>query len=336
MRLLRISFALFLLAGGWNLRAQDSRDLIFVARRSGVAEVLNATTLDTLARIHVGFRVERFSASADGSKLEIAGYAAGAGCCKHYMLDPGTGRLKEKPAAGYNGNFGDCLTSPDGHWCFQLKSFRGPALKMVNLEQPGPARVLTPPDLPEESSSGTWGASGVWSGAEFYLYVQGPDNPGFLWNVRPGAETLGAAVKVAPFGEAPDCRTRRLPVWKSIVAAAGNVFLYEPFGSKADRTAVCGAALPGGAWVVDPATGGLRKQIAPEFRFSHVVPDTAGTSLYGVALGVEGWDGPVRIVKLDAREGTPLESRTFDPGVLQIGVGRLQKVPAGDVSARLE
>jgi hypothetical protein len=334
MRLLRISFALFLLAGARNVQSQDSRDLIFVARRSGVAEVLDATTLDTVSRLQFSFRVERFSASADGSKLEVSGYAAGEGCCKHYTLDPATGRLKGNPAAAYTGDFGDCLISPDGHWCFRLKSFRGPALKMVNLQQPGPARVLVPPDLPEEGSEGNWSATGVWSGSEFYFYVQRPNHPGFLWTVPAGAETLGAAIKVAPFGEGLGCRTR-LPVMKSIVAAAGNIFLYEPFGSKAERTE-CRAALPGGAWMLDPATGGLTKQIASELRFNNLKPDTAGTSLYGVALGKDGWDGPVQVVKLDAREGTPLESRTFQPGVLQIGVGRLQKIPAGDISAQIE
>jgi hypothetical protein len=330
-RLLLVIVGLLLWAGASDLRAQGT-DLIFTASRSAITEVVDAVTLDTVARVHFDFQVERLSASADGSRLEVAGYAAGGWCCQHYTLDPATWKLEEEVPASERGDYGACLVSPDGRWCFQLKSFRGPALKVVDLREPGSARVLIPPGLPEENSEGNWAATGVWSADRFYLYVQRPNDPGRLWTVSPGAEALGPGIEVAPFGEAPGCRAR-LPVSKGIVASAGNVFLYEPFGSKADRTGTCGMALPGGVWMLDATTGRLTGQVASEFHFNRLIPDASGSTLYGVALDNRNWNGPVQIVRLNGRDGTVMQTRTFEPGVLQITAGRLAKVPVGNVSA---
>jgi hypothetical protein len=43
------------------------------------------------------------------------------------------------------------------------------------------------------------------------------------------------------------------------------------------------------------------------------------------------WSSPVQLVALDVQGGRVLKSRTFDPGVLQIAVGRLRGVPIGDI-----
>jgi hypothetical protein len=93
-------------------------------------------------------------------------------------------------------------------------------------------------------------------------------------------------------------------------------------------------ALPGGAWMLDTDTGRLTKQVAALFHFNSLIPDPYGSTLYGVALGKADWNGPVQVVRLDGRDGTVLQTRTFEPGVLQIAIGLLAKVPAGDVSAR--
>src|ERR1039458_9168362 len=321
------------LTGASALWSQGSTEFILAARRSGIAEVVDAVTLETVARIHFDFQVERLSASADGSKLYVAGYGAGAGCCKHYTFDPATLKLEEDVPLSGRSDYGDCLASPDGRWCFQLKNFRGPALKTVDLRESGPARELIPPGLPEENSEGNWHARGVWSGDRFYLYVARPNDPGLLWTVSPGTEVLGAGIAVAPFSEARGCR-ERLPVDKGLVGAGGNIFLYEPFGSKADRTGTCGMALPGGAWMVDTATGRLTHQIASEFHFNRLIPDRSGSTLYGVVLGKANWNGPVQLVRLNKRDGKLMRSRTFAPGVLQIAIGPLGKVPVGDVAAR--
>jgi hypothetical protein len=205
----------------------------------------------------------------------------------------------------------------------------------VDLREPGTARVLIPSDLPGENSEGNYSATGVWSRTRFYLYVQWPNDPGLVWTVLPGAEALGAGTRVAPFSEVPGC-PERLPVAKTLVAAAGNIFLYEPFGSKADRTGTCVMALPGGAWMLDTNTGRLTNQIAPEFHFNRLISDRSGSTLYGVVLGEAGWGGPVQLVRLDERDGRVLQARTFEPGILQIAIAALAKSPVGDVQARAQ
>jgi hypothetical protein len=190
-RLFQSMVCLLMLTGASDLRSQGAREFIFAARRSGIAEVVDAVTLDTVARVHFGFQVERLSTSADGSSLDVAGYAAGAPCCKRYRLDPATWKLEEVVPSRERSDYGACLVSPDGHWCFRLKSFRGPALQAVSLRESGAARVLIPPDLPEENSAGNWSATGVWSGARFYLYVQRPNDPGLLWTVLPRPKHWG-------------------------------------------------------------------------------------------------------------------------------------------------
>jgi hypothetical protein len=326
---------LVLLTGASDLWSQESREFIFAAHRTGTGEVVDPITLETVARVHFDFRVERLSAGADGSGLDVAGYGEGAGCCKHYTLDQATLRLKEEVSSSERTDYGSCLVSPDGRWCYRLKSFRGPALKAVDLRDSGTARVLIPAGLPEENSEGNWSATGVWSGARFYLYVQRPNDPGLFWTVLPGTEALGAGLGVAPFSEVAGCR-QRLPVTRSLVAAAGNIFLYEPFGSTADRTGACERALPGGAWMLDTTTGRLTHQIASEFHFNKLISDRSGSTLYGVVLGEAGWNGPVQLVRLDERDGKVLQARTFEPGVLQIAIGALAKSPVGNLSARAQ
>jgi hypothetical protein len=203
---------------------------------------------------------------------------------------------------------------------------------MIDLRGIEPARVLVPADLPAEDESGNWSATGAWSGDRFYLYIQRPSDPGLLWTVQPGVAELGKGTAVAPFGATQGCRAR-LPVVRGLVAAAGNLFLYEPFGSKADRTGMCGTALAGGAWTVDAVSGRLSGPVAPGFHFNHLTADASGSTLYGVALTGAGWSAPVELVRMDGRDGSVLNIRTFDPGVVQIATGRLTTVPAGDVSA---
>ncbi len=328
-RLFQAIAGLLILTGASNSRAQDSGNFILAARRTGVAELIDPATLETVARIHFDFHVERLFVGSDGSELYVDGYGAG-GCCEHYTLDLSTLKLNEAGSNEENG-FGNSLRSPDGRWRVELKSFRGPALKMFDLET-GAVQELTPAALPlsEEECGGNWAAGGTWSGGHFYFYVACPNHPGFLWTVSPGATELGAGVPVAPFGEAPDCQ-ERLPLDKMLVAAGETLLLHEPFGSKADRTPGCQTRLPGGAWMLDPATGRLTRQIAAGFHFNVLIPDSSGSTLYGVDPGNGNWGGPVKLVALNVRDNEVMKSRVLDPGVLQISIGQLRQVPKGDV-----
>ncbi len=325
-RLFPALFFLSFLTGASNLRAQSSRDFVFVARRSGIGEVLDAATLATVARIHFDFHVERLAASVDGSKVRVEGYASGAPCCKHYNFDPVTSKLEEDiPSRQGRDGFGECLLSPDGRWCVQLKSFRDPVLKMVDCTDPRSARELVPPNLPPQDSSGNWYSQGAWSGERFYLYVSRPDDPGLLWIVPPGVESLGAGIPVTSFNEAPGC-SPRLPVVKHLVAAAGRLFLFESFGNTNKSSRQC-SGLPGGAWIVDPDTGRLTAHIAPEFHFSGLIAAPSGAVVYGVGE-------PDQLVRWSALDGKVTNSRVLGPGeVLTIAAGRLQQPLAGDVTA---
>ncbi len=227
------------------------------------------------------------------------------------------------------GNFGNPQISPDGRWRFEMRSFRGPALKTFDLAT-GAAQELIPPALPlsEENCGGNWSAQGIWSGDRFYFYVKCPAHPGFMWTILPGATQLGVGTAVAPFGEVPGCR-QRLPLERALVAAAGKLFLYEEFGGKGDRTRMCHVTPPGGAWMVDTGTGRVSRQIAAGFHFNRLISNQSGSTLYGVDPGAR-W-GTVQLVALDGQNYDVIHSRNFDPGPLQIAIGPLREVPAGDV-----
>jgi hypothetical protein len=224
------------------------------------------------------------------------------------------------------------LISPDGHWRFRLNSFRGPSLETFDIEERGPTRKLIPPGLPPEDESGNWYAQGAWSGSHFYLYVSRPDDAGLIWTVAAGAESLPAGIPVEAFNQAPNCN-EPLPVGRGLVTAGGNLFLYEPFGNRNVSARHC-EGLPGGAWVLDPATGRLTRQIAAELHFSGLIADPAEPVLYGIALGGDNSLGePEQLVRLNALDGTVVNSRTLGPGEsLRVSVARLRDTRDGDVT----
>jgi hypothetical protein len=325
---------LLLLWGAPGLRSQIPGEFVLVARRTGGVEVLDALTLQTVGQLHFDLSVEKLSANPDGAALYVDGYSSGP-CCRHFALDLATLILTEIPgppdASRSRDSFGNPQISPDGRWRFELKSFRGPALRTIDLST-GDRMDLAPSALPltEEACGGNWYAQGAWSGDRFYFYVACPNHPGFLWTVSPGAHELGAGIQVAPFAGNSACRSH-LPVVKSLAAAAGKLFLYESFGSKFDRTPGCAAALSGGAWILDPATGQLSGPVAPGMHFNRLAANRSGSMLYGIDPGDAAWRGPVRLVALESQAYRVIQSRTFDAGVLQISIGVLRGLPSGDV-----
>ncbi|HLK47660.1 MAG TPA: hypothetical protein VKT49_05970 [Bryobacteraceae bacterium] len=311
-----------------SLWAQDQRQLILVARRSPLVEILDSANLQTVASIHFDTRIELVTASEDHSTLNIRAYD-GHACCSPYTLDTATRKLV-KTVSNQRDYFGECLISQDGRWCARLKSFRGPALRMLDTKQ-GTVRELVPPELPPEDPAGNWSATGAWSGDYFFLYIKRPADGGFLWAIPPDTEKLGPGTSVASFGESGGC-IERWPVDKAIVAAGKRIFLYEPFGDKTDRSAGCSEPPPGGAWEVDPANGKLSNEIAPRLHFNAIVSGQSGLSLYGVLPGSPNWQSPVEVVTLRAADGSVEQSRTFGPGVLRIGIGSLATSLIGYVS----
>lgn len=319
----RLPAVLLLIALAACLRAQVAREVVLAARRTTVAEVIDATTLDTIAYLHFDVRVDKLQPSADGRELFIDGYPQDGGCCRHYILDLASLQLTDRNIRNYPILH---LPSPDGHWRLDLKNFPGPSLTAVNLDtQEASELVLT--GLPVDDSDEVWAGTGTWSGGHFYYYVARPNHSGFLWTVLPSDRQLGAPIAVDPFGEEPGCRWGLPPV-KNLIAVGDSLLIYETFGNKVDRFP-CKAA--GGAWKLDPATGRLTGYIAPAIHFNTLLSDQSGATLYGIDPGATNWSGPVGLVTLDSGNGAILKTRSFDPGVLHISVGRLRDLPTGDV-----
>ena len=323
---------LFLTAAPLALRSQSQGDYILIARRSPVAELVDAATLQTVTRIHFDFLAERISGMPGSPAVKVDGYQKGGSCCKHYLLNLATQQLTEDPPLNSPGY---ALVSPDGLWRYELRSFRGPALEAFNLKDHGPSRRLIPPGLPPEDQSGNWYASGTWSADRFYLYIQRPDHPGFLWTVLPGTESLGAGVAVSAFNEVPNC-FRPMPATRGILASGDNLILYEPFGNRLASSRHC-EGIPGGAWFVDPSTGRLTKQIAPEFHFASLIPDDLQPVLYATALaGKDSIGEPEQLLRLNAQDGAVMKSRVMGPGEsLVISASRLTGVPSGDITVKV-
>src|SRR5689334_12313231 len=98
--MIRLSAIAALLACS-TVTAQHSKDMILAASRSGIVELIDRSTLETLSRIHfdLGPRsagLNGVSASADGSMLYVEGPIENEphGCCSLYSIDLATLQLK--------------------------------------------------------------------------------------------------------------------------------------------------------------------------------------------------------------------------------------------------
>jgi hypothetical protein len=115
------------------------------------------------------------------------------------------------------------------------------------------------------------------------------------------------------------------------VAAGAVVFRYEEFGFTSDRRNRCPGRVPGGAWIVDPATNRLLGQVGPDLHFSELVPNQNGSEVFGLASEDPNWAGLVQLVRIDVRERVVRLSRTLDVDYWRISAAPLRVVPTGDV-----
>ena len=352
--MLRLSATAVLLAYS-ILAAQDSRNMILAASRSGIVELIDPSTLATLARIN--FKVgpvglNGISASADGSSLYVEGPTPQEpnACCVLYSLDLAT--LQVKLAASIPGSrsrnsfvFSDGLVynsatlmpnkmpgdmsndrfhlSPDGRWLFGVNSFHGPALDLYDINGGRLIRRLTPVGL-----KGDWWPSGVWSGDRFYLYANDGNGTGRLWTVSPESTQLGPGDAIAALGSVSGC-SNQSPT--GIAASGGAVFIYEEFGFKVDRRNGCKGQVPGGAWRIDPTKSIRGHQIAAGRHFSVLFANPAGSALYGLCTESPNWDLPAELVRMDPSDGRILQSRHLDAGFWRIAMAPLRVVPSGDL-----
>jgi len=321
------------------LSAQDTKQFVLAANRAGIIELLDPVSLETLSRIHIELPTDSVglngtSANEDGSMIYVEGPMADhpSGCCSLYSIDLATLRMNRVESiagrgSGIKGMSNDRLhTSPDGHWLFGVRSFRGPALDVYDRAQRTTVRQLMPTGL-----DGDWSAGGDWSGDEFYFFASKHDGSSArLWKVLPDTTDLGAGVAVESFVQPSGCKASAF-VNEQFVVDGKGVFIYEAFGFILDRRVDCPNVVPGGAWEIDPSTGHLIRQIAPDLHFSVLIPDGEKSVLYGLSSAGPHWDSPAELVRIDARDGQILQSRTLDTGRWNISIAPLRQTPKGDV-----
>lgn len=140
--------------------AQDTKQFVLATNRAGVVELLDPVSLQTVSRIHSDFPpnsvgLNGASANADGSMIYVEGPMVDNpnGCCSLYSIDLATLRMDQAASiagrgSGIEGMSNDRLhVSPDGHWLFGVRNFRGPALDMYDLVQGNIVRQLVPTGL---------------------------------------------------------------------------------------------------------------------------------------------------------------------------------------------
>jgi hypothetical protein len=338
----RLLFPAILLACS-SVSAQDAKQFILAASRSGVIELIDPVSLQTLGRIHVdlsrdGVFLNEVSASADGSTIYVQGPIARHpnGCCSLYSIDLATLRIGEASSiAGSPGPGNEQFKrmrndrvhrSPDGHWLLGVKSFPSPALDVYDAAHEILVRQLTPAGL-----EGDWHFAGIWSGDRFYLYGSKIDGSSArLWSVTPDTTDLGAGVKVELSEHPAGCDATSF-TFAQIASAKNYLFIFEAFGFKLDRRNACRNFIPGGAWEIDPSDGRLLRQIDPELHFAALVSDKEEPVLYGLSNGGPEWEFPVQLVRIDAGTGLVLQSRILDTDIWNISIGALRMAPTGDV-----
>jgi hypothetical protein len=348
------------------LEAQDANRYILATRRSGAIEIIDPESLATLGRIHFDLPssssgLNGVSASADGTMLYVEGPIpnepkfrdAVGGCCVLYGIDlatlqtrqvadiPGTasrsafvtsdGITYQTAALGGAAGikemvrWNDMHVSPDGRSIFGVTHFPGGALDTYDPAQGKILHYLVPSDLGER-----WWPNGIWMDDRFLFYAARDDgSTARLWSVSPGATELGEGVPVEPFAKVSGCSSY---VEAGLATSSGNLFLYEMFGWKLDRRNYC-SGVPGGAWILDPSSGSLLAHVAPDLYFSELIADREKGELYGLSVGDPGWGSRVELVRMDAQNGTILQSRVLESDYWRIAFAPLRTVPAADVRA---
>ena len=338
-----------------GVEAQASTDFIITVRRTGVIEFLDPATLKTISSITVNIPPSNRTglngvfANPDGRTIYVEG-PAGAGCCWLYSIDLAT--LQTKKVADIWGtrsrrtflSIGPSLlqpisaiaaqatekpegdhwqSSPDGRWWFSLRS--GPALDLYDVARGEIVRSFTTAGLDEP-----WWSSGAWLGNRFYVYATHGES-GRLWTLSAESTQLGASVAVPELGSIPGCSDEALT---KMAATGDRLLLYEIFGAKIDRRDRCDD-VPGGAWMIEPATGQFTRLVASTLHFWQLFPSRSGSELYGITSEVPNRQAPAHLLRLDAHSGKVLQSRVLESDHWWMAFASLREIPSGPVSVAL-
>jgi hypothetical protein len=341
-------------------QAQSSVDYIIAARRTGVIEFIDPVTLKTVSRVAVDVPLTSTGlngvfANPDGRTIYVEGpigpNSVGANnCCWLYSIDLAT--LKTKKVADIWGtqsrrafvSIGPGLLqpvsptaatatnkpegnhwqpSPDGRWWFGLRN--GPAVDLYDV-----ARGEIAYSFISAKRDEPWWSSGTWLGNQFYIYAAHGDS-GRLWKLSPQSTQLGDGIPVSEVSQVPGCSDE---AFTNIIASRDRLLVYEIFGTTIDRRARC-ENVPGGASLLEPNTGQLTSLIASTLYFSQLVPNRAGSEIYGIISEAPNTQDSAELVRIDTHSGDVMQSRLLDRNYWWIAVAPLRAVHSSDVSVAL-
>ncbi|HEY7303753.1 MAG TPA: hypothetical protein VH601_06560 [Bryobacteraceae bacterium] len=339
--------------------AWGSTDYIISVRRSGSIEFIEPATLRTVRTITVNIPstsagLNGVFANPDRHTIYVEGpigtnSVSPNGCCCLYSIDLAT--LQTKMAAGIwgtrsRGGFvstGPTLmqpvsataasvterygvdrwqSSPDGRWWFSLS--HGPAVDLYDAARGEITRSFA------TGLNESWWSRGTWLGNRFYVYAT-HDGSGRLWILAPESTQFGNAIPVPQPDQVPGC-SHETPT--DITAIGDRLLMYEIFGSKIDRRERCDDT-PGGAWIMEPATGQLTRLVASTLHFWQLVPNRSGSEVYGITSEVPNRQAPAYLVRIDGHSGNVLQSRLLDSDYWWIAFAALEVIPSGNAPVSL-
>jgi hypothetical protein len=350
-------FALIFVPAGSE--ARGSTDYLITVGRTGIIEFIEPTTLRTVRTITVNIPstnagLNGVFGNPDGRTIYVEGpigttSISANGCCWLYSIELAT--LETKMAAGIwgtrsRGGFvstGPTLmqpvsataasvtetygvdrwqSSPDGHWWFSLSS--GPAVDLYDVARGEMTRSFA------TGLNEFWWSRGTWLANRFYVYAT-HDGSGRLWILSPESTQLGDGIPVQQSDQVPGCSHETLT---EMTAIGDRLLMYEIFGSKIDPRERCDDA-PGGAWIMEPATGQLTRLVASTLHFWQLVPNRSGSEVYGITSEAPNTQAPAYLVRIDGHSGNVLQSRLLDSDYWWIAFAALEVIPSGNASVSL-
>lgn len=336
-----------------------ARDYVITAQRSGIIQFRDPVTLDVLSSLDVDLPANSTGlngvwADPNGRTLYIEGPEHESGgasaCCWLYSIDllnvqaevaagiwgsqsrrslvsAGDSLLHQvfKPAPAASNVEGDrWQMSPDERWWASLRS--GPSVDLYDVSH------KTVRSLTAAHSDGEWYLSGAWIKDQFYVYTM-HDESGWLWRVSPQSDSFGEPVAVPGPIAIQGCEDKEPPLVE-MSTVGSRLIVHETFGGKLDQRQHCDA-VPGGAWIVDPAALGTVRRLAPQLYFWRLVAGQDGNSLYGVTSDAPLVGAQPMLVLLDANSGKVIKTSSLENDYWWIAVASLRSIPSRRVTVHL-